>query len=38
MWRAVLYTTADGVGLAGGRFIPPVEISGEMFNLFNRRQ
>ena len=38
MWRAVLYTTADGVGLAGGRCIPPVEISGEMFNLFNRRQ
>ena len=23
MWRAVLYTTADGVGLAGGRIVPP---------------
>ena len=24
MWRAVLYTTADGVELAGYRLIPPV--------------
>ena len=38
MCLAVLYTTADGVGLAGGGGIPPVGISGEMFNLFNRRQ
>ena len=37
-YAAVLYITADGVGLAGSRLIPPVEISGEMFNLFNRRR
>ena len=24
MWRAVLYTTADGVELAGYRLIPPI--------------
>ena len=28
MWRAVLYTTADGVGLCSGRLVPPFEISG----------
>ena len=38
MWRAVLYTTADGVELAGYRLIPPFEISGEKSNLFNNWQ
>ena len=38
MWRAVLYTTADGIGGAGGRIVSPFEISVGKSNLFNNWQ